>query len=181
MEIPAETNKGMLGRVAIAIITTAILISTVQAQMRGGVSGTTGIGITPGARGTPGFQGSGFPGPGRLHQGHGFGRRAVLLPYPYFYSDYGYDSEEPPKPQAVAAPAPVAQTPPSPPLEPLLIEWQGDHFERMTLSQKTAAGGEIGTDYSAKSAVRSSAPGSSRPARKVVAQPPPELPPALAV
>ena len=174
MEIPAETNKGMLGPIAIAIITTAILISTVQAQMRGGVSGTTGIGLTPGARGTPGFQGSGFPGPGRLHQGHGFGRRAVLLPYPYFYSDYGYDSEEPPKPQAVAAP--VAQTPPSPPLEPLLIEWQGHHFVRMTLSQKASAGGQSAPDYLETPALRSAAPG-----RKAAVQPPRELPPTVLV
>jgi hypothetical protein len=161
----------MLGRIAIAIITTAILISTVQAQMRVGVSGTTGIGKMPGARGTPGFQDSGFPGPGRLHLGHGFGR-AVLLPYPYFYSDYGYDSEEPPKPQAVAAPALVAQTPPSPPLEPLLIEWQGDHFVRMALSQKASAGGQSAPEP----ALRSAAPG-----RKAAVQPPRELPPAVLV
>ena len=175
MEIPAETNKGMLGRIAIAIITTAILISTVQAQMRVAVSGTTGIGITPGARGTPGFQGRGFPGPGRLHQGHGFGRRAVLWPYPYFYSDYGYDSEEPPNPQAVAAPAPVAQTPPSPPLEPLLIEWQGGRFVRMTLSQKASAG-QSAPDYLETPALRSAAPG-----RKAAVQPQRELPPAVLV
>src|SRR5216684_3462593 len=44
----------------------------------------------------------------------------LALPYPYFYSDYGYDSEEAAPPQAVAvtASAPV-QAPPAAPLEPL--------------------------------------------------------------
>jgi hypothetical protein len=73
----------------------------------------------------------------------------VALPYPYFYSDYGYDSEEAAQPQAVAvtASAPV-QAPPAAPLEPLLIERQGDHFVRMTLSEKASAGGQSAPDYS---------------------------------
>ena len=51
------------------------------------------------------------------------------LPYPYFYSDYGYASEEATQPQAVAVPASApVQAPPTAPLEPLLIERQGDHF-----------------------------------------------------
>jgi hypothetical protein len=100
-----------------------------------------------------------------------------VLPYPYFRSDYGYDSEEAAQPQVVAVPvaAPV-EAPPAAPLEPLLIEWQGDHFVRMTLSQKASASGQRAPDYSEKSSPRSSSP-----ARKVGAQPPHELPPAVLV
>ena len=99
------------------------------------------------------------------------------LPYPYFYSDYGYDSEEAAQPQAVAvtASAPV-QAPPAAPLEPLLIERQGDHFVRMTLSEKASAGGQSAPDYSEKSTPRSSSP-----ARKLAVQPPRELAPAVLV
>jgi hypothetical protein len=98
------------------------------------------------------------------------------LPYPYFYSDYGYDSEEAAQPQvAVPASAPV-QAPPAPPLEPLLIEWQGDHFVRMTLSQKASAGGQSAPDYSEKSMPRSFSL-----ARKLAVQMHPELPPAVLV
>jgi hypothetical protein len=75
----------------------------------------------------------------------------------------------------VPASAPV-QAPPAPPLEPLLIEWQGHHFVRMTLSQKASAGGRSASDYSEKSTPRSSSP-----ARQLAVQPPRELPPAVLV
>jgi hypothetical protein len=95
------------------------------------------------------------------------------LPYPYYDSDYGFDSEVAPQPEVVVVPAvaPAQPAPPPPPLEPLLIEWKGDHFERMTLSQRNAGKDQSGPDYSAKFAVRSSAPssapaGSLRAARK---------------
>jgi hypothetical protein len=97
----------------------------------------------------------------------------VLLPYPYFDSDYGYDSEQASQPQVVAVPA---SAPAPAPLEPLLIEWQGDHFVRMTLSQKASADEQSGPDYSEKSTPRSPVPG-----RKDAAQPPRELPPAVLV
>ena len=168
----------MLTRVALALFTTAILISPVRAQMRGAVSGTAGNGIKPGARGTPGFQASGISGPRQFHRGHGFGRRAVLLSYPYFYSDYGYESEETPKQQVVAVPVPaVVPAPPTPALDPLLIEWQGDHFVRMTLSQKDSAGSQIAPDYSERTALQPAGPG--RKAMTVL--PPRELPPAVLV
>jgi hypothetical protein len=183
----------MLNRFAITILATAILISPVNAQIRGsGVTpGAMGTGTTPGASGV-GRSGFGLTGtagsaehglvggPTRFHRVHSSGRSGILLPYPYYYSDYGYDSEGAAQPQVVVVPAAPAQPAlPASPLEPLLIEWQGDHFERMTLSQKTSAKERDGPDYSAKSEVRPSTPrspssGSSRPAQKVAAQLPRE-------
>ena len=139
---------------------------------------TTGTGMSGIGTSGAGFSG----GPTRFHRGHSSGRSAILLPYPYYYSDYGYDPEEAAQPQVVVVPAaPVQPAPPAPPLEPLLIEWRGDHFERMTLSQKTAAKEQSGPDYSAERAVRLSGPvspssSSPRPARRAAAQRPSELP-----
>jgi hypothetical protein len=188
-----RTNK-MLNRFAIAILGTAIfaiaiLTPPVSAQIRatGTPPGTLGIGAMPatariGAAG-PGRPGFGIAGsPTRFHREHSSGRSAILLPYPYYYSDYGYDSGEAVQPQVVVVPAaaPAQSEPPAPPLEPLLIEWQGDHFERMTPSQKTSGTEQIGPD-SAKSAVRAARQGSPssispRPARRVAPQRPSEHP-----
>jgi hypothetical protein len=76
----------------------------------------------------------------------------------------------------------------------LLIEWQGDHFERMTLSQAATGKERSGPDSSPKSAVRSSVPdspssgslqparkGAARPARDSAREPVRELPPAVLV
>jgi hypothetical protein len=103
-----------------------------------------------------------------------FAQPALL--YPYFYSDYGYDAEVAAQPQVAVPASALVQAPPAAPLEPLLIERQGDHFVRMTLSQKASASGQSAPDYSEKSTPRSSSP-----ARKVGAQPPHELPPAVLV
>jgi hypothetical protein len=150
----------MFSSFAIATLATAILISPVKAQIRGAVSGTKGIGITS-----------------HLHQGHSFARRSGPLsypyPYPYYDDDYGYGSEQAPQPQVIIAPplAAPAAAPVAAPVEPLLIEWHGDHYVRMTLSQKAALGEESGPDYSEKNA----------PVRKDAVQPPRELPPAVLV
>ena len=148
----------MFNSFAIATLATAILISPVKAQTRGAVAGTKGIGIAS-----------------HLRQGHSFARRSGPLPYypyPYYDYDYGYDSEQASQPQVVVAPplsAPAA--PVAAPVEPLLIEWQGDHYVRMTLSQKASAGAESGPDYSEENA----------PGRKGAVQRPRELPPAVLV
>jgi hypothetical protein len=183
----------MLNRFVITILATAILISPVNAQTRatGVTPGVMGTGATPGASGVgrSGFGVTGTAGsakhglvggPTRFHRVHSSGRSGILLPYPYYYSDYGSDSEGTAQSQVVVVPAAPAQPvqPASPP-EPLLIEWQGDHFERMTPSQKTSGKEQDGPDYSAKSEVRPSTPrspssGSSRPAQKVAAQIPRE-------
>lgn len=170
----------MLNRITLVLVAAVIVISPAgaQAQMHGGAAGTVGVGVGVGARGTPGFRGTLHGGAG-LHQGHGFRRNSLLLPYPYYYSDYGYDSEPAPPAQVVtvAAPAPAsAQGSSTPPLEPLLIEWRGDHFERITLSQKASAGGQNSPDYSEKAAPRTVATG-----HKAASQPPRDLPPAVLV
>jgi hypothetical protein len=143
------------------ILSTVALPPTARAQVRatGVAPGTIGIGAMPATggigEGGVGRSGSGIAAsPTRFHREHSSGRSAILLPYPY-YADYGNDSEGAAQPQIVVVPAatPVQPGPPVPPLEPLLIEWQGDHFERMTLSQKTSGTEQIGPD-SAKSAVR---------------------------
>ncbi len=178
----------MLNRMIFVILTalTALIpISPASAQMRGAGSVTAGVGIT--TRPAPGrmtVSDGSVAGPARFHHGRAFGPLSILYPYPYFYPDYADNTQEAAPPRVAVAPAAASAQPaaPAPPLEPLLIEWQGDHFERMTLSQKASAGGQRGPDYSAKYAVRSSAaPSTLSTTRKVVAQPPPELPPAVLV
>jgi hypothetical protein len=169
----------MKNRLVIAILAVVISISPLAAQIRG-------AGVVTGAPITAGFVGHGRAGgPGHFHHERALGSGSILLPYPYYNSDFGYDTPEPAPPQVVIVPAAAPAQPANPavPLEPLLIEWQGDHFERMTLSSKTAGSGQGVPDYSAKSG--QSLPGSSvvsSPGRKVVAQPPRrELPPAVLV
>jgi hypothetical protein len=175
-------NRHAIGFVVMSFVAVAFLIPMATAQIRGGGVAPASVGVRPmsggSGIGTPGIarSGAGFVGgPGRSHRGHSFGRSAIFLPYPYYDSEYGFDSEVAPPQQVVVVPAaaPAQPAPPPPPLEPLLIEWKGDHFERMTLSQRNAGKDQSGPDYSAKSAVRSSAPetsaGSLRAARKSTA------------
>jgi hypothetical protein len=182
----------MPNRFAFAILATALSLSPVTAQIRGAGSGTTGFGISAGPAGTGTAGTAGFPGHAmvggaarfRLHQGNSSARSAVLLPYPYFYSDTdaGYESREVSQPQVVViSPAPAAPPPPPAPRESLLIEWQGDHFVRSKMSANAAAGGQIAPDYSEKSALPLPAAGRSVPARRGAVEPPPQLPPAVLV
>lgn len=179
-----------MNRLVIAILAVVISISPLAAQIRG-AGGATGAPLTGGVMGH-----GGAGGPGHFHHGRGLGSGSILLPYPYYNSDFGYDTPQPAPQQVVIVPAaaPAQAASPAVPLEPLLIEWQGDHFERMTLSSKAAASGQGAPDYSAKSysensekrsVVSSSLSGSSAlssQARKVAAQPPRrELPPAVLV
>jgi hypothetical protein len=117
------------------------------------------------------------------HQGHSSGRAAILLQYPYFYSDpdTGYDSPEVSQPQVVVVQGSTPAVPPAPPvpLESLLIEWQGDHFVRSTMSAN--AGGQSAPDYSEKSASPVSPGVRSAPGRKDAVEPPLQLPPAVLV
>ncbi len=125
-------------------------------------------------------------GPARFHQGRGAARGALLFPYPYFYpdSDVGYDSQQAAQPQVIVVPASAPPVPPSAPPAPresLLIEWQGDHFVRTTMSAQAATGGQTVPDYSEKSAMSSSAADRASRGSKDAAQLPRELPPAVLV
>jgi hypothetical protein len=147
-----------------SLLMSALMISPLLAQIRSAGSGTFNVAPGPTAGVRPGFVGSGVTaGPARFHRGHNSGRGSILFPYPYYYSDFGYEPQEAAPPQVVVmpAPAPPVQTSPASPPEPLLIEWRGDHFERMTLSEKTAASRQTSPDYSENSKRHSSAAASS--------------------
>ena len=112
----------------------------------------------------------------RFHHHRAFGN-GFLYPYPYFYPYDDYEdgpeiAQAAPQvivvPTAQPAPAQPATTPP----EPVLIEWQGDHFVRMTVSEKNQQNG-LPPDFSAKASPRSS--------QKAPAEQPRELPPATLV
>ena len=175
----------MPNRFALTVLVAAVSVTPVLAQARGGGMGTAGFGVSVGSPG--GARGGSVGGPGRFHQGHGSGRGAVLLPYPYFYPDSDYYTGAPtqqPAPQIVVVPATASVPPPEPPAprESLLIEWQGDHFVRTTLSSKNSTSVEqAGPDYSERSAAHLPATRQSATKQKIAAQPPAELPPAVLV
>jgi hypothetical protein len=178
----------MLSRPVLAIfltatffIFTAMLSLPLAAQMRGGVV-TAGAGVTSGGGTAGAGSHAGAAGAGHGHHGHSSGRHSTLFPYFYDYADYGYDNQEPAPLAAAPAAVTTVREPPAAPAESLLIEWQGDHFARTTLSQKVSDGEPIAPDYSEqahpeKSRLRS--PGLST--RAAVAQTPRELPPAVLV
>ena len=158
----------MNSRVAIAMLAAAVLVSPSLGQMRG-------AGVSRGVVG--GVPGRGF----RVDFGHGrvehrFSRQPIFIGDPFWYSDSDsrpvYEAAAP-EVVVVQPPAAPAQTAASVPPEPVVIEWQGDHFVRMTLTE--ASSRQRGpADYSEKSAPHLSA-------HKPVAQPPQELPPAVLV
>src|SRR2546426_2830044 len=153
--------------IAIAMLAASVLVSPSLAQMRS-------AGVSRGVVG--GAPGRGF----RVDFGHGriehrFPRQPIFIGDPVWYSDY--DSRpvyEAAAPEVVVVQPPAApQTAPSVPPEPVVIEWQGDHFVRMTPTE--ASSRQRGpADYSEKSALHLSE-------RKSSAQPPQELPPAVLV
>jgi hypothetical protein len=174
----------MPNRFAFAILAAALSIPPVLAQTRGGGMGTAGFGISAGSPGVA--RGGSVGGSGRFRQGHGAGRGSVLLPYPHFYPDSDYYTGEaaPPQPQIVVVPAAAPAPPPEPPAprESLLIEWQGDHFVRTTLSSKNSTTVEqAGPDYSERSASHLSATRQTATKQKKADQPATELPPAVLV
>jgi hypothetical protein len=157
----------MNSRFVTAVLAAAVLISPSLAQMRG-------AGVSRGIVG--GAPGRGF----RVDFGHGrvehrFPRQPIFIGDPFWYS--GYDSQpvyEAAAPEVIVVqpPAASAQTTPTVPPEPVVIEWQGDHFVRMTLAE--ASSRQRGpTDYSEKL--------NAKPGRKLQAQSPEELPPAVLV
>ena len=157
----------MNSRVAIAMLAAAVLVSPSLAQMRG-------AGVSRGVVG--GAPGRGF----RVDFGHGrvehrFPRQPIFIGDPFWYSDYDsrpvYEAAAP-EVVVVQPSAAPAQTAPSVPPEPVVIEWQGDHFVRMTLTE--ASSRQRGpADYSEKSNAKSG--------RKLQAESPQGLPPAVLV
>jgi hypothetical protein len=153
-----------------------------MAQTRGGGLGA-GFGISVGSP----AMGHGGPGggPGHFHQGHAFGRGAVLLPYADFYSDSDYYTGGIPQqqPQIVvvqgASPAPVPESPA--PVGSLLLELQGDRFVRTTMSAGARGGSQVAPVDSEKSATPSPDPGTSRSKPNTIGSPARELLPAVLV
>jgi len=153
-------------RIALVALAAAILVSPSLAQIRG-------AGVSRGVVG--GAPGRGF----RVDFGHGriehrFPREPIFIGDPFWYwgDDYRPPYEgAPPQVVVVQSPAAPALTAAAVPPEPVVIEWQGDHFVRMTLAE--ASSRQRGpTDYSEKSNAKS---------RKLQAETPHELPPAVLV
>ena len=173
----------MKTRIAITLLTSAVCLSSASAQVRvsgGGHFSGGGHSSGMGVRSGPIFAGRGIrPAFGHGFPSHGFGRR-VLFPgyfpyYPEYYSDE--PAAAPPAPQVVVVQSPQqqAQTQVSSPPEPLVIEWQGDHFVRMTLAEKINSQG-TSPDYSQKNMPRPVDVG-----KKPADQQARELPPAVLV
>jgi hypothetical protein len=150
-------------RIAITVLAAGILVSPAPAQMRS-------AGVSRGVVGGRGFVVD-F-GHGRIE--HRFPRQPIFIGDPFWYS--GYDSQpiyEAPAPQVVVVqpPAAPAQASSTVPPEPVVIEWQGDHFVRMTLAE--ASSRQRGpTDYSENANTKQ---------RKLQLETPQELAPAVLV
>jgi hypothetical protein len=170
-------------KVAISLIAISVFSSAAFAQIRavgGGHSGVGGGRSSVGVGSSHVFVGRGIrPAFGHGFPAHGFGRRVLFPGYFPYYPDY-YDEPAPaqaPAPQVVVVQSPQQQAQaqvPSPP-EPLVIEWQGDHFVRMTLAEKINSQG-VSPDYSQKNAAHPVDAG-----KKPADQQARELPPAVLV
>jgi hypothetical protein len=110
-------------------------------------------GLVPGAaaqmRGGFGFggvrNGNGFAG----HYGQRFGRGLGWYGDPFFYSDYPSQSvvyEPPASPVVVVQSAAAAASEPK--AEPLMIEWQGDHYVRFSGQRGSTEATNVTLDYS---------------------------------
>jgi hypothetical protein len=135
----------MPSRFVIGLLAAAFSISPLRAQMRG----STGMVNVPG-RGVAG----GF----RAHVRRPFVPGRAFLAAPYFYSDYfpEPDTIQSPVPQIVMMQAPpvAAEVPEASPRE-LLIEWQGDHYARITSAESGGIHGQPAPpDYSEQSSSR---------------------------
>src|SRR2546425_4879656 len=124
----------MNSRVAIAMLAAAVLVSPSLGQMRG-------AGVSRGVVG--GGSGRGFP----VDFGHGrverrFSRQPIFIGDPFWDSDYDsrpvYEAAAPEAVVVQPPAAPAQTTTPSVPPEPVVIEWQGDHFVRMTLTEDSS-------------------------------------------
>ena len=153
----------MHGRLVIVLLGAAVLLPPLTAQMHG----PAGIGnFSSGHGGRGGFA--------HLHTTRAFGPRTAFA-IPYFYPDYFPESDviQAPSPQVVLVPTapPAAEAPAAPP-RALLIEWQGDHYARITSAEGDGIHGQpVSPDYAVES--------NSRLARSTPVQNARDLPPAV--
>ncbi len=156
----------MHGRLVIVLLGAAVSIPPLTAQMRG----PAGMGnFSSGHGGRGGFA--------HLHVTQAFRPRTAFA-IPYFYSDYFPESDviQAPSPQVVLVPTapPAAEAPPAPP-QALLIEWQGDHYARITSAEGDGIHGQPALpDYAEESNSRSAVTARSTPVQKAR-----DLPPAV--
>jgi hypothetical protein len=107
-------------------------LTPAMAQMRGGFGG--------GVHNIGGFAGS---------EGRQFGRGLVWYGDPFLYSDYSQPLVYPPPAQPVVIVQPsAAAVSAEPKADPLMIEWQGDHYVRYSGQGATAKGNGLPLDYS---------------------------------
>jgi hypothetical protein len=149
---------------AIALFGAVVGLPLSQAQLRG--PAITIPGPPTGVR--FGRAGAGhFPGPG------------LLLGAPYVYPDYSSLPAAEPQVIVVQMPSPVEAAPAEPKSEPLLIEWRGDRYVRLSGASANGTPGHeaaVPLDYREPEAAKSTA------GRAAAAEPaPPELTPVVLV
>ena len=146
----------MRKRWAIALVAAAVLLRAASAQMGGGVNPPALTAV-----------GTGFPVPGGVRFASSPPRLIAHGPL-FLFSDYGYPSEpvvvQVPPPQVVVVQQPaVPEASDASKPGPLLIEWQGDRYVRVTTENGTLRTRHIQPDYSRES-VRSHPAGALTPA-----------------
>lgn len=172
----------------VAVVASVAFVSSASAQMHfaGGHGSGHGPGMRPGPGG--GFR-PGFHGFGRFHHGGRFfgssfyGNPYVLYPDYYDYGDsYDYEGPPPPPPyppeqhgdQAAAQPTPAPT-----PADPLVIEYQGDEWVRVTNNPGSPASAPPAGPMVVERVQPAGRHATIR--RDQPAAPPPELPPAVLV
>lgn len=152
-------------RWVIALLAAAVLLPAARAQMGGGVSPPALTAV-----------GNGFPTPGGVRftgaQPGFVPHRAIFLGTPFLFPDYPSEPVvvQAPPPQIVLVQQPAApQTPDAVKPGPLLIEWQGDRYVRVTGNENRSTPAQ--PDYVATSINRPApAPGRNLPPAVLVFQ-----------
>lgn len=121
---------------AIVGLMLAAFVPSSTAQRRGGFGGLRGSGIG-GFRNGPGFQ---------AQRGNHFGRSLVVFGDPFSYADYPTTYVPPAAPVVIIQPPTPAPASSERQIEPLMIEWHGDHYVRFD-SQREAANDTPNVDF----------------------------------
>jgi hypothetical protein len=161
-----------------AILAGIAFASSSPAQMRFAGGRGPGMRPEPGTPFRPGLRaGFGhFRRGGRFPGSPFFGNPYVL--YPDYYDDYDYEGQPPPPypPQEYAEQAAEPSAPVPPPTDPLMIEYQGDEWVRVTNTNGSTAPVQLSPAEHATTAGRH-----ALVRRGPSAAPAPELPPAVLV